>query len=126
MAKTRSLPLDGSVEAHVKAFKFWWQGFLQGGHEELTLRSKPPLKPMTWGDRKIEAGVIRALSAISNPAPEAGGNLRTLMPGTMTLTLTEEQFAILVKYVQQTMWSVGVIADVDDALMLLETAAARA
>jgi hypothetical protein len=127
--QVRQIGLNGDDPAHAKAFSYWWQGFLAGGIEELKRRSTPPVKPMQFDERRVEAGVIRALTRISDdPNPQVmvvngvPQGPRVLAKGHQTLILTDPQYATLIKYCKQAMWAIAIIVDVDDAMLLLESA----
>lgn len=131
MQPMKQIEVNGDNPKHSLAFSYWWQGFLAGGIEEMKRRSTPPVKPMQFDERRTEAGVLRALTRISddpNPQTRIDGvpqRPRVLAQGPQTLVMSERQFETLVRYYKQAMWAIGVIVDVDDALVLLEGPAAE-
>jgi len=123
---TVAMKLDGNEEVYRKAFRYWWQGFLAGGNEEIQIRQQPPRKPYDYSERRVEAGIMRALLKLSEPGTATPDNKNPprelLKDSDLVFSLTMEQHGKLLKYVKQTLWSMPIIADVDDAVLLLESA----
>jgi hypothetical protein len=111
---TRSLTF---APEDTKRFELLLTGFLLGGNQLY------PQSSRTRDDRKREAKILRALKAISDPPIVPSGNgqppdetRRSLSVTGGAVSLEQDQFDIVIKYVEACPFLTHVSDDVDDLL----------
>lgn len=133
--RVRTLVLDPEIPDHRVWFQYLWTGFLSGGGVAAQKRQAIAGKASHAGfdERRVEAGVLRALKGVSVPSSESAPEPmevdtrpRSLIgdSGPQTLILTQPGFDLLVEFCTQTPWSTGIMDAAEDAIDFLLSAAA--
>ena len=124
---TRTVTFDSTNPFHVNCFRYIYGGFISGGSVAAQARSQRPPKDGAFdGEIRREAKLLKALKEISKLPPNAKledpNGLRILKEGATTLALPQDLFSLLMSYMKQAQWTIGVIDEAVDAVDWLDTA----